>query len=197
MKFQSLHGHSVLSDGVMTHEQILDECQKNNIGVVAVTDHDTLIKPEIFEKIKSLKHPVKYVSGIEMSCDFVPEIKGNLSTFHITGLFVDPTNLEIINFCQELQEGRKRRLKKYIEKLTARGFVITEEEVLKKAGDGGTIGRPHMVNAMKENPKNIELINQMYEKLKETAKSDKTRAEQLQDVESRSLEYKEWQKGLR
>ncbi|MDO8515275.1 MAG: PHP domain-containing protein [bacterium] len=194
MKYQSLHGHSVLSDGVMTHEQILDECQKNNIGVVAVTDHDTLIKPEIFEKIKNLNHLVKFVSGIEMSADFVPEVKGNLSTFHITGLFVDPTNKNIVDFCRELQEGRRRRLKKYVEKLTARGFKITEEEVLKCAGDGGTIGRPHIVNAMKQNPENIKLINEMYLKLQETAKTDEVRLEQLKDIDSRPNEFKEWQK---
>ena len=40
--FADLHTHSVFSDGSMTPEQIVRDAVKNNVGVLALTDHDTL-----------------------------------------------------------------------------------------------------------------------------------------------------------
>ena len=43
MGIQTLHSHTITSDGVLTHQEILDCAKENNISVVAFTDHDSLI----------------------------------------------------------------------------------------------------------------------------------------------------------
>lgn len=191
MKYQSLHGHTTTSDGVMSYEQVLDVCARNNVGVVSLTDHDSLIKPENFEKIKKLNHPVKYISGIEISCDYVLEISAMLSTFHIVGLFVDPTNKNLQDFCRQQLDGRRRRLTKYVKNLQGLGFKITEEEVLKFASDGGSIGRPHIYEALSQKPENAGIIAKFYEELKEKAKADPLRAKQVEECELRG-ERQKW-----
>jgi predicted metal-dependent phosphoesterase TrpH len=42
MKYQNLHAHTVTSDGLLTYKEVLNVCAKNNIGVLAFTDHDSL-----------------------------------------------------------------------------------------------------------------------------------------------------------
>ncbi|OGG06122.1 hypothetical protein A2872_04085 [Candidatus Gottesmanbacteria bacterium RIFCSPHIGHO2_01_FULL_42_12] len=194
LPYQSLHGHTVLSDGAMTHEEALDTCAKNNVGVVSITDHDTLVKPEIFEAVKKLNHPVKFISGVELSCDYVEEIPVNMSTFHIVGLFVDPTNEDLIKHCEETRRARKRRLDKYLKNLKDLGFKVTGEQVLKYVGDGGAIGRPHIVKALQETPENEIVIDGMLEKLKEAAKTDATYEKQLNELLSKDKEYQKWAK---
>ncbi len=191
MKYQSLHGHSILSDGVMTHEQILDECQKNNIGVVAVTDHDTLIKPEIFERIKNLNHRVKFVSGIELTADFVPETKIKIPAFHIVGLFVDPTNRPLLSHCEKLKKVRFDKVSKYVASFSELGFSITENEILAEVADGGTVGRPHVVAALNKKQSNRDLIEKFLEDFKNKANTDNKLMVMVKEYENIPQERKD------
>lgn len=191
LPFQTLHGHSVLSDGLMTHEEILDECAKNRIGVVSVTDHDTLIKPEIFEKIKSLNHEVKYVSGIELTADYVPETKIKIPAFHITGLFVDPTNASLVGHCEKLRQVRLDKIDKYVKKLTGLGFSITREEVAAEISDGGAFGRPLLALALGRKQGNRDLLEKLFGELIQKSKTDEIRKKQLEEYNNLPEDRKE------
>lgn len=188
--YQSLHGHTTASDGVLTHEQVLDECAKNKIGLFAFTDHDQTPKIEILKKLKQLNHEVKFIPGIEISCDFVKEVPGKLSTFHVTGLFIDPTNKELKDFCVSALASRRERLKGFVTGLQKIGFAITEAEVL-SVTKGEAIGRPHMVLAMKQHPENLVLLEKFYKELIELAKKNEVRSKQLKDLEKLTDDFKE------
>ena len=41
-KIETLHSHTITSDGKLSHRQVLEICEERNIGVVAFTDHDSL-----------------------------------------------------------------------------------------------------------------------------------------------------------
>ncbi|MBI3887811.1 hypothetical protein HY310_01965, partial [Candidatus Microgenomates bacterium] len=114
LPYQSLHGHTLDSDGVLTHEEVLNECFKNKVGVFAFTDHDVVPKVETIESLKELNHAVKFVSGIEVSCDNIPEVEGKLPSLHVVGLFVDITNQGLVKFGETQIQDRYLRMQKFV-----------------------------------------------------------------------------------
>ena len=157
LSYQSLHCHTTTSDGVLSYSQVLDECKKNNIGVVAYTDHDALPTVSQLSELKKTPHEVKWICGIEISAKKVKEVESPIELFHITGLFVDPTNEALQNYCEHAYEKRKKRTIEMIEKLRHLGFEITYGDV-EKLATGRSIGRPHIAQALLNNKKNIDIL---------------------------------------
>lgn len=171
LPFQTLHCHTTTSDGLLSYKQVLDECAKNKIGIVAFTDHDSLPKPENIKELKNINHEVKFVCGIEISANVVAEVSSQISLFHIVGLFVDPTNTELINYCKLAQEKRIERAQRMLKNIVGLGFDITMEEVNSFAG-GETIGRPHVAKAIIAKDKNLKRIDELMEEFKKAALND-------------------------
>lgn len=189
LPYQTLHCHTVRSDGLLTPQQVLDECAKNKIGVVAFTDHDSLADPKSLEDLKKINHPVKFISGIEISCDVIKEFPEKIQLFHVTGLFVDPTNHELKAYADKQPEYRRERMRKFVKKLNDLGFKVTEEQILKYS-QGQAVARPHMVSALEENSENFVLLEKFYEELKELAKTDPFRKKQVEEIEAREEKQK-------
>jgi hypothetical protein len=63
--------------------------------------------------------------------------------------------------------------------------------VLKFASDGGSIGRPHIYNALSQKQENADIIAKFYDELKEKAKTDPFRAKQIEECELRG-ERQKW-----
>lgn len=183
--YQTLHCHTLNSDGLLTHKEVLDQCLMNKIQVVAFTDHDVIPTEKEMNEVKGLNHPVNYIAGIEVSCDGIEEKPGvKIPTFHITGLFVDITNKELVEFSKNQLEDRIIRMKLLVKNLKSLGFDITEEDVLKQV-KGKAIGQPHVVAALRSKQANIDLLNKFLEELKQKAKTDDLRKKQLEEIESR------------
>src|SRR3989344_1769093 len=175
LQYQTLHCHTRTSDVVLTYEQVLEECKKNNIGVVAFTDHDSLPSVEKIEELQKLKHDVAFITGIEMSATNVAEVDGKIELFHIVGLFVDPTNNDLIAYCKRASAKRVERTKKIIESCQKLGFEITYDDVLKHV-TGDSVGRPHIAKAILANEHNITVIHKLEESLR---KESQTKTELL------------------
>jgi len=43
-----LHIHTNVSDGALTPKEVIDEAVKNNVSVIAISDHDTIDAYDIF-----------------------------------------------------------------------------------------------------------------------------------------------------
>lgn len=163
--YQVLHCHTNLSDGTLSHKEVLDKCAEYGIGTVAFTDHDILITEAKFQELKALNHPVKFISGVEISLTGTPEIERSIPSFHLIGLFVDHTNDTLNKYCTLAREKRRERLADMVSKLTSQGFSITEKEVEDNAKDG-SIGRPHIVRVLLSKEQNIRIIEKTLEKLR-------------------------------
>lgn len=171
--YQVLHCHTKLSDGTLSHREVLDKCRDNNIGVVAFTDHDILMSDKTVNELKKLNHPVRFISGIELSATRIAEAEGGIPLFHIIGLFVDHTNKALQKFCTDARKRRRERVTFLVNNLTKAGFSITEKEVEKESPEG-TIGRPHIVNALLKKEENIKVLNATLEQFKRAAERDVT-----------------------
>jgi predicted metal-dependent phosphoesterase TrpH len=171
MSYHILHCHTHASDGTLTHEEVLTLAQKYNIGTIAFTDHDTLIDPELFAKWKAAQHPVDVISGIEVSANYIAEVPGEISLFHIIGLFVDPTNADLRAYCVNAKAKRLERATRVVESLNKEGFTLSVPEVLAQSDDGN-VGRPHIVRALMTHPENLARVDTLMEEWKATVRTD-------------------------
>lgn len=188
-KFQTLHCHSTTSDGELTHKQVLDECKKNNIEVVAFTDHDSLPTKAIINDLKKVKHEVKFITGIEMSATRVKEVADSIELFHIVGLFVDVENKNLLNYSNNSLNKRIERTKEIIKNCQEIGIHVTYDDVLKHV-TGAVVGRPHIAKAILANDENIKTVKKLEDKLRDEAKLNKELTEKYEEVKQASL----WQK---
>ncbi len=162
-KYETLHSHTKNSDGKLTHIELLKVCEKNYIETVAFTDHDALLSVKTLNLLKKNNDRIDWISGIEVSSGWPKDLGGgSTSGLHVVGLFIDPTNKNLIEHCEKASSARVIRMQKMVRNLRSIGFKITERDCL-KASNGESVGRPHIVEALNyytENKNNIELIKQ-------------------------------------
>ena len=133
-----LHCHSNASDGKYSPAEIINRAYKNNVKILALTDHDT---------IKGLSSALEEAKNKDMI--FIPGIE--LSTFHnnenihVLGYFKDDSykNSELVSFLSNLNKKRKERAIKIIHNLdTYYNIKLDVDKVLSLAN--GVVARPHI-----------------------------------------------------
>lgn len=156
MQKADLHIHTTESDGKLTPTQVVDESFKNNIKLIAITDHDAIAGIDEAITRSKFYDNVKVIPGIEFSSLY------NNKEVHLLGYFIDYKNDKLIDLTNEIKNYRLKRAKKIIAKLNNLGINITIEEVLKES-KAENIGRPHIARVMIE--KNyIKTINEAFDK---------------------------------
>ena len=138
-----LHIHTSASDGQLSPEDVVRKSVESGLNIIAISDHDTVngIAPAL--AAARAFHHLKVIPSIEISTD-VP--KGEV---HILGYFIDYTDSELLSALESMHDSRKIRAQSMITKLASLGIHITWERVQEIAGRG-TIGRPHIAQAMLE-----------------------------------------------
>ncbi len=138
-----LHIHSSASDGRLSPEEIVGESARRGLSVIALTDHDTisglapaLAKAEAFPELK-------LIPGVELSTD------ASQGEVHILGYFIDYTDGELVARLERMRNSRLERAQAMIAKLRGLGVNIEWSRVQEIAG-GGSVGRPHLAQAMLE-----------------------------------------------
>lgn len=180
-KFETLHCHTTLSDGLLTHEEVLDVCEENNIGIVAFTDHDILPSIEKLKALRKKKHTTQFITGIEMSANYVEEHQDDIGNFHIIGLFVDPTNKKLRKYCDVAQKKRLERGRKMVKNISKLGFSLTLEDI-ERFSEDGSLGRPHIARAILEKKENLIVMEDIMKQLKKVAESDTDLAKRYKEV---------------
>lgn len=132
------HIHTNFSDGTLSPAEVVQRAYKNNVKVLAITDHDTLTG--IDEAIEeSLKYKIILIPGIELSTQH------NNESIHILGFFRDDKykNEELIKELDKIKNHRVIRAKKMVHKLKEEFTIeVNFEKILKNASD--TVARPHI-----------------------------------------------------
>ncbi|AZN29646.1 PHP domain-containing protein [Flaviflexus salsibiostraticola] len=134
-----LHTHSVHSDGTQSPQELMAEAASLGIHTVALTDHDTVAGHR--EAIDAVTVTgVSLVRGIEISARYEHR------SVHLLGYLFDPHE-GIAQHCIRLREARTDRLYSMVEAMEEDG-LLTWQEVLDASGDGATLGRPHVADAL-------------------------------------------------
>jgi predicted metal-dependent phosphoesterase TrpH len=159
--YESMHNHTTASDGTQTYLEVLEAARRNNVGVVAFTDHDTLPSESDLAKLKNYTGAVKWLVGCEISSGLPVELGGGVtSSLHILGLFIDPTNVSLLEHCRKAVAARTERMERIVRNLRGLKFTISVDDCLRESG-GETIGRPHIVRALNGHPENAAIVEQL------------------------------------
>jgi predicted metal-dependent phosphoesterase TrpH len=159
--YESLHNHTKASDGTQNYFELLETARRNQVGVIAFTDHDSLPTAGDLEKLADYDGPVKWLVGCEISSGLPVELGGGVtSSLHILGLFTSPTNKPLLEHCVKAVSARAERMSRIVVNLKTLGFTISEEDCLAASG-GENIGRPHIVRALGGHAENAQVIEKL------------------------------------
>jgi predicted metal-dependent phosphoesterase TrpH len=149
-----LHIHSKdCSDGNLTAREIFNEAKIRNIGLMSITDHDSIGCQAKAAQL-ARKNGIGYISGVELSVTFShPRCrKGRSISLDFLGYEFDIENKELEDKLKKIGEYREERASRIfdklnaefeeegIEKLTRRDLMAIRESV------DGVLGRPHIAN---------------------------------------------------
>ena len=131
-----LHTHSTASDGSESPAELVRRAKEIELRGIALTDHDTVSGLREFAAAAE-KEDIDAIPGVELSTLLFSK------ELHIVGLFIDPETPELLDLLERMRRGRETRNREMILKLSAAGFDVSYEELLREAG-GESIGRPHI-----------------------------------------------------
>lgn len=136
-----LHAHSSASDGTDTPAELVAAASSAGLDVVALTDHDTFRGWDEAQAAAEVTG-VRLVPGVEMSC----ALDG--ISLHVLGYLPDPTYEPLVKELARTKEDRVPRAREMVRRLAADGYPLTWDDVLAQVGPEGTVGRPHIADAL-------------------------------------------------
>ena len=135
-----LHCHSTASDGVLAPAVLVERAHARGVGLLALTDHDTLDGIEE-ARVVAQALDVRLVNGIELSCLW------NGATIHVLGYAFATDAPALQQAIAELHAGRWQRAETIAQRLHAKGMPGALEGarlVQQELGDSGNApARPH------------------------------------------------------
>jgi predicted metal-dependent phosphoesterase TrpH len=140
-KYADLHVHTRISDGFFAPEEAVEQARKAGIAAICITDHDSITGVE-GALWAGQRWGVEAIPGVELSSQFEDK------ELHIIGYYIDWRKEWFRDRLLKLQEDRRERVKKMVDKLNELGVKISYNLVISL--DGGVIGRPHIAMAMVE-----------------------------------------------
>jgi predicted metal-dependent phosphoesterase TrpH len=138
-----LHIHTTASDGKFSPAEIVQKAVASGLEYIAITDHDSVNGVLPAQAAARNFAELTVIGGVEINTD-VP-----WGELHILGYYLDTTCSELITRLEKLGDSRKDRARKIIAKLQGLGINIDYERVKELAGTG-SVGRPHIAQAMME-----------------------------------------------
>ena len=142
LKKVDLHIHSTFSDGELTPMEILDVCNKENINVISITDHDN------FEGVKKAikENPYKNITvipGIEFSA-FYPK-----GTLHVLGYNFNTNDPILKQISFDLDRLNRIKLQNLLYALKKyKNISFKESETNEIMNSDGTVGRPYIARLL-------------------------------------------------
>jgi predicted metal-dependent phosphoesterase TrpH len=138
--FVDLHVHTTASDGTLTPSEVVALARARKLRAIAITDHDTN-GGNVEALTAGAGSGVEVLSGVEISTQW----EG--MTFHLLGYGVRPDGPRVRETFDFLEDCRRQRNPRMIERLQNLGLPITLQDVEQEAG-GSLVGRPHFARVL-------------------------------------------------
>lgn len=122
-----LHIHTTMSDGSVNPKDICAFAKRFGVAAAAITDHNTFEGMELAKKSFD-ENNIELVFGIEISCEYEPEI-------HILCYFFDERYKNLIPLLEKINNKKYvENPKKIINKLNKLGYKIDYQQMVNKYG---------------------------------------------------------------
>jgi predicted metal-dependent phosphoesterase TrpH len=149
-----LQSHSIHSDGELSPAGVVNAARDAGVELLALTDHDSVDGVE--EAAAATSHAsVHLVTGVEISV-----LDPAATDLHVCGYLVDPANEALLQQLARSRGDREQRAQRMIEALTECGWAVEESLLEARVAAGGTVGRPHLAQAVVAHPDNATRLEQ-------------------------------------
>jgi len=135
-----LHTHSSVSDGTEAPGDLVRAAAAAGLGTLALTDHDTTAGWADGSAAASAVG-ITLIPGMELST------RVQMTSVHVLGYLFDPTDAELVAETERIRTGRRERARAMVERIGV-DYDLTWEDVLAQTTTGGTVGRPHIADAL-------------------------------------------------
>jgi predicted metal-dependent phosphoesterase TrpH len=138
-----LHIHSEFSDGKYSPAKIVEYAAQNRLGIIALTDHDTV--DGLDEALAAARriNNVRVIPGVEFSTWLGED------ELHILGYGIDYAHPELVRLLNIARLHRKRRVVRMLETLEAHNVTLRIDDV-KNGFRSVCLGRLHVAHALRE-----------------------------------------------
>lgn len=118
-----LHIHTNVSDGALTPKEVIDEAVKNNVSIIAISDHDTIdaYNDELFLHAKSKN--IQLINAVEIST------KIEKAGIHVLGYNFDMNDQNFRENLYKLRNARHIYLHDVAKKLIELGYKIDVDKL--------------------------------------------------------------------
>lgn len=139
-KLIDLHTHTIYSDGEYTPDEVINQARGQNIGTIAITDHDNVngLKTIDYDKYDD----IRVLPGVELTA------KVDKGRMHILGYLIDFYNKELNAFLRTVKENNINNLKNIVEYLKFLNITFKPEELEAIYTRPGNIGRPDLAKLL-------------------------------------------------
>jgi 3',5'-nucleoside bisphosphate phosphatase len=135
-----LHTHSTASDGSLTPEKLVERAVVLGLKALALTDHDTLAGIAR-ATARAREMGLLLVPGVEI------EIERETGEFHLLGLALTGNRAGLEAALLRVQEARRNRNARMVEKFQRAGIPVTMEELKAIAGEE-IVSRAHFARLL-------------------------------------------------
>jgi predicted metal-dependent phosphoesterase TrpH len=144
-----LHCHSTASDGTDRPAELVRNAVSAGLTAIAITDHDTTAGwGEAASAVLGLDVAFTLLRGAEFSCVYARPGQRPVP-LHLLGYLFDPEAVGLKAERARLRASRLGRGEAIVGNLVAAGYPIDWERV-REIADGGSVGRPHIGQALQE-----------------------------------------------
>lgn len=135
-----LHLHSVHSDGTESPAQVMQSVHRHGLRTAALTDHDTTSGwAEAAEATASLG--MTFIPGMELSA------RHEWRSVHVLAYLIDPDDPGLRAMTDRIRSSRLDRARIMADRI-ARDYDVHWDDIVAQTGDGATVGRPHIADAL-------------------------------------------------
>jgi predicted metal-dependent phosphoesterase TrpH len=138
-----LHTHSSVSDGTETPSQLVRAAAAAGLGTVALTDHDSTAG-WAEASVAARTAGITLIPGMEFST------RVGYASIHLLAYLFDPSDAGIVAETAHIRKARLTRAEQMVARIGA-DYEITWDDVLAQTTTGGTVGRPHIADALVAN----------------------------------------------
>jgi len=132
--------HSVHSDGTESAAEVMAAAHRRGLRTVSLTDHDTTSGwSEAAEAAASLG--MTLLPGMELSAHH------EWRSVHLLAYLFDPDDEDLRAEMERIRADRVGRAERIVRRI-GRDHPLTWDDVLAQTGDGATVGRPHIADAL-------------------------------------------------